>query len=176
MAIFGRGKRKEAESQSRVLDVTASMEGSLIFQEPVSLRISGKFEGTLETRGELTIGESAQVRADITGESVTIAGRVEGKIVAKRSLKLMPPAVVKGEIWTPVLEVEPGASLDGAIHMGRGQGSNLSLKEVAEYLEVEVRTVEQWAREGKVPGLQEGGQWRFEKARVDEWVASQKNS
>ena len=175
MAIFGRGKRKEAESQSRVLDVTASMEGSLIFQEPVSLRISGKFEGTLETRGELTIGESAQVRADITGESVTIAGRVEGKIVAKRSLKLVPPAVVKGEIWTPVLEVEPGASLDGTIHMG-GQGSNLSLKEVAEYLEVEVRTVEQWAREGKMPGLQEGGQWRFEKARVDEWVASQKNS
>ncbi len=175
MAILGRGKGKEAESQSRVLDVTASMEGSLIFQEPVSLRISGKFEGMLETRGELTIGEAAQVRADITGESVTIAGRVEGKIVAKRSLKLVPPAVVKGEIWTPVLEVEPGASLNGAVHMG-GQGSNLSLQEVAEYLEVEVRTVEQWAREGKMSGLQEGGQWRFEKARVDEWVASQKNS
>jgi len=175
MAVFGRGKGKETESPGRVLDMTASMEGSLIFQEPVSLRISGRFEGTLETRGELTIGEAAQVRADITGESITIAGRVEGKIVAKRSLKVIPPAVVKGEIHTPVLQIEPGAEFEGTIHMG-GQGSNLSLKEVAEYLEVEVRTVEQWAREGKMPGIQEGSQWRFEKARVDEWVASQKNS
>ena len=175
MAILGRGKGKEAESEGRVLDVTASMEGSLIFQEPVNLRISGRFEGTLETKGELTIGEVAQVHADITGESITIAGNVEGKIVAKRSLKVVPPAVVKGEIRTPVLQVEPGAEIEGSIQMG-GQGSNLSVKEVAEYLEVEARTVEQWAREGKMSGTQEGGQWRFEKARVDEWVASQKNS
>ena len=52
MGVLGRGGRaKETESQSRVLDVTASMEGSLVFQEPVVLRISGRFDGTLETRG-----------------------------------------------------------------------------------------------------------------------------
>ena len=175
MSVLGRGKGKEAES-GRVLDVTASMQGSLIFQEPVSLRISGRFEGTLETRGELTIGEAAQVRAEITGESITVAGRVEGKIIAKRSLKLVPPAVVRGEVWTPVLEVEAGALLDGSLHMGREQGATLSTKDLAEYLEVDVRTVEQWARDGKIPGSQEGGQWRFEKSKVDEWVATQKSS
>ena len=173
MAMLGRGKNKEGEA--RVLDVTASMQGSLVFQEPVSLRISGRFEGTLETRGELTIGEAAQVRAEITGESITVAGRVEGKIVAKHSLKLVPPASVRGQVWTPVLQVEPGAELDGAVHMGGG-GATLSPKEVAEYLEVDIRTVEQWAREGKIPGAQEGGQWRFEKSKLDEWVASQKSS
>ena len=173
MAVLGRGKSRE--EGDRILDVTASMQGSLVFQEPVSLRISGRFEGTLETRGELTIGEAAQVRADITGESITVAGRVEGKIVAKNSLKLVPPAVVRGEVWTPVLEVEPGASLDGTIHMG-GQGAKLSTKDLAEYLEVDTRTIEQWAKEGKLPGAQEGGQWRFEKSKVDEWVATQKSS
>ncbi|MDO8730099.1 MAG: polymer-forming cytoskeletal protein [Candidatus Omnitrophota bacterium] len=174
MAILGRGKGKE-ESQNRVLDVTASMQGSLIFREPVSLRISGRFEGTLETQGELTIGEAAQVRAEITGESITVAGRVEGKIIAKRSLKLVSPAVVRGDVWTPLLEVEAGASLDGSLHMG-AQASTLSTKDLAEYLEVDVRTVEQWAKDGKIPGSQEGGQWRFEKSRVDEWVATQKSS
>ena len=176
MAILGRGgKGKEVESQERVLDVTASMEGSLIFQEPVVLRISGRFDGTLETRGELTIGERAQVRAEITGEAITIAGRVDGKVMAKRSLKIVPPAVVKGEIWTPVLAVEPGAHLEGTLHMG-GQAAALTLQEVAEYLEVDSRTVEQWVRDGKVPAAQEAGQWRFEKAKIDEWVASQKSS
>lgn len=173
MAVFGKGKGKE--ERERILDVTTSMQGSLIFQEPVSLRISGRFEGTLETRGELTIGEAAQVRADITGESITVVGRVDGKIIAKRSLKLKSPALVRGQVWTPVLEVEAGASLDGTLHMG-GQAAKLSTKEMAEYLEVDARTVEQWAKEGKLPGAQEGGQWQFEKSKVDEWVATQKSS
>ena len=175
MAVLGRGKGKETQGQSRVFDVTASMQGSLLFQEPVSLRISGRFEGTLETQGELTIGEAAQVKADITGEAITIAGRVEGKVIAKRSLTLVPPAVVRGEVWTPVLRVESGAQMDGAVHMSGG-GAALSTQEVAEYLEVDARTVEQWAREGKIPGAQEGGQWRFEKTQLDAWVATQKSS
>ena len=74
-----------------------------------------------------------------------------------------------------MLEVEAGASMDGALHMG-GQASTLSVKDLAEYLEVDVRTAEQWAKDGKIPGSQEGGQWRFEKSKVDEWVATQKSS
>lgn len=174
MAILGRSKGKQAQ-EPRVLDVTASMQGSLVFQEPVNLRISGRFEGRLETQGELTIGETALVKADIMGESITVAGQTQGKITAKRSLKLTASARVQGEVWTPSLEVESGARLDGNLRMS-GEEPSLSTQEVAEYLEVDVRTVEQWAREGKIPGAQEGGQWRFEKPKLDEWVASQKSS
>ena len=175
MAVFGRNKNKGAESQSRVLDVTARMEGSLVFQEPVSLRISGQFSGTLQTRGELTIGPQAEVRADITGESIIVAGKVNGKIVAQTSLKLIPPGVVTGEIWTPVLEVQPGAQIQGSVQMG-GQSSRMGVQEVAEYLEVEPRLVEQWVREGKLPAVQQAGQWKFEKSKIDEWVSTQKSS
>lgn len=170
---LGRAKKEEGPG---ILDVTASMQGSLIFQEPVALRISGQFRGTLETRGELTIGERAMVQADITGESVTVAGRVTGKLVAKKGLRLVSPAVVRGEVWTPVLQVEAGARLDGAVHMAEEDAQAMSAQEVAAYLEVESRVVEQWAREGKVPGRQEGGQWRFDRTKIDEWVATQKSS
>lgn len=161
---------------AKILDVTASMQGSLVFQEPVNLRISGRFEGTLETRGELTVGEKAQVRADIIGETITLAGRVEGKVIAKRFLKIVSPAVVKGEISAPVLQVEPGAFLQGTVRMGGEKAATLSLQEVAEYLEVEGRLVEQWVKEGKLPAVQEAGQWQFDRVKIDEWVASQKSS
>lgn len=174
MAVFGRGRR-QPEPQERILDVTASMEGSLIFQEPVVLRISGRFEGNMQTRGELTVGPQAQVNADLTGDAIVISGRVTGKVVARSSLKVIPPGVVRGEIQTPVLEVQPGAQVHGNIRMGGGE-SWMSLQEVAEYLEVEPRVVEQWVREGKLSAAQEGGQWRFEKAKIDEWVSTQKSS
>lgn len=170
---LGRAKKEEGP---RVLDVTASMQGSLAFQEPVALRISGQFRGTLETKGELTIGERAMVQADITGEAITVAGRVTGKLVAQKSLRVVSPGVLRGEIWTPVLEVEAGARIDGSVHMGEQTGETLSAQEVAEYLEVESRVVEQWAREGKVPGRQEGGQWKFDRTKIDEWVATQRSS
>ncbi|MBI3322921.1 MAG: polymer-forming cytoskeletal protein [Candidatus Omnitrophica bacterium] len=169
------GRAKKEEGQSRILDVTASMQGSLIFQEPVALRISGQFRGTLETQGELTIGERAMVHADITGDAITVAGRVTGKLVAKKSLRIVSPAVVRGEVWAPVLEVEAGARVDGTVHMA-DEGAAMSAQEVAAYLEVESRVVEQWAREGKVPGRQEGGQWQFDRTKIDEWVATQKSS
>ena len=175
MPILGRSKQKTPVSEPRWLEVNASMQGSLIFQEPVALRINGHFEGSLETRGSLTVGERAVVQADITGEEITIEGRVMGKVVAKQSLRLVPPAVLTGEIWTPVLQVEPGARLEGAVHMAEEAGGMTS-EEVAEYLEIETRLVEQWAREGKIPGIQKEGQWRFEKAKIDGWVAAQKSS
>lgn len=175
MGILGRSKEKASVSELRWLDVSASMQGSLVFQEPVALRINGRFEGSLETRGNLMIGERAVIQADITGEEITIEGRVTGKVVAKQSLRLIPPAVLTGEIWTPVLQVEPGARLEGAVHMAE-EAEGMTSEEVAEYLEVEVRLVEQWAREGKIHGSQKEGQWRFEKAKIDGWVAAQKSS
>ncbi len=175
MAILGKAKEKVEESGSRILDVTASMQGSLIFQEPVNLRISGRFDGTLETRGSLTIGEKAVVQADITGEEIIVEGTVTGKILAKRILRVVPPAILRGDFWTPVLEVEQGARLEGTIHMTE-EAAWMTPEEVAEYLEVEVRLIEQWARELKLPAIQEGNRWRFEKAKIDGWIATQKNS
>jgi cytoskeletal protein CcmA (bactofilin family) len=141
----------------------------------VSLRISGKFQGTLQTKGDLTIGEGAIVDADITGESVTVAGKVSGKLIAKTSLTLVAPAVVSGEVWTPSLRIEEGAILDGEVHMST-QGQRMSVEDVAAYLEVDARVIEGWAREGKIAGVQEKGRWLFEKVKIDSWVASQKSS
>ena len=182
MAMLGRDRRKgeaaPAPAEDRVLEVSASMQGTLSFKDPVNLRISGRFEGTLETLGNLMIGEKAQVEAQITGESITVAGRVHGKIVAKRSLRLIPPARVTGEITTPTLAIEEGAVLDGTVHMEEAAGQApallLSIEEVAQYLEVEPTVVRQWASQGRIPAVRDGEGWRFEKQRLDRWVASER--
>lgn len=174
---LGKGKRRQ-DAQPRELDVPASMEGSMVFQEPVQLKISGRFQGTLKTLGSLTIGEKAQVDAEIHGEVITIAGTVRGKITAKQSLQVVPPAVVQGEIWTPDLTVASGARIEGTLHMTEGSSADwLSLREVADYLEVERSLAEQWVKEGRLTGgVQEAGQWRFRKSEIDEWIATQKSS
>ena len=157
--------------QDKVLDVDASMQGSLSFKDPVNLRINGKFEGTLETKGNLTVGQSAQVYADISGDNIVVGGRVRGRVTAKERLTLLPSAIVEGDIYPAKLNVAEGAILEGNCSMLH---DFLNAEELARYLEVDLNSVLEWANSGKIPGLKESGDWRFERKSIDSWVASGK--
>ena len=149
--------KKKEEFEEKILDVDASMQGTIAFKDPVNLRINGSFEGKLDTRGNLTIGENAKIRASIHGDRIVIAGKVKGDVTATQSLSLIAPASLEGNITTPRLSVTEGAILEGQVAMlgvkeGDAPEVNLTLKDVAQYLEVEARVVEEWARERKIPG------------------------
>ncbi len=157
--------------EERTLDVDASMQGTLSFKDPVNLRINGKFEGNLDTRGNLIIGSNAQVHADITGDNIVIGGRLKGKIIAKERLTLLPTATVEGDIYPAKLNVAEGAVFEGRCSMLH---DFLDANELAKYLEVDLSSIMEWANSGKVPGHKEGNDWRFERKAIDTWVASGK--
>ena len=139
---------KKDKIDDKILDIDARMQGTIVFKDPVNLRINGSFEGKLETCGHLTIGENANIKADIQGDKIIIAGKVAGNLSASESISLVSPAVVRGNVQTPVLSIQEGAVLDGQLHMlnfqGAEKGGNqLSLRDVAQYLEVEAKVVEE---------------------------------
>lgn len=157
--------------EDKILDVDASMQGSMTFKDPVNLRINGKFEGTLEVRGNLTIGATAIVNADISGDNIIIGGRVRGRVTAKERLTLLPTAIVEGDIFPARLNVAEGAILEGDCSMLH---DFLNAAELARYLEVDMNSILEWANSGKVPGLREGSDWKFERKAIDSWLATGK--
>lgn len=159
------------KSEEKILDVDAAMQGSLSFKDPVNLRINGKFEGTLDTKGNLTIGSAAIVFADITGDNIIIGGRVKGKITAKERLTLLPTAIVEGDIFPSRLNIAEGAILEGSCSMLH---DFLNTEELARYLEVDLNSIFEWASSGKVPGTKEGDSWKFERKAIDSWIATGK--
>jgi len=98
----------------KVIDIEAGMEGSLKFSGPVNLRINGKFEGELEAKGVLIIGEKADIKAKIIkGENITITGKVKGDVESSGRLELSPSAKVTGNIKATILVINEGAMLKG---------------------------------------------------------------
>lgn len=160
----------------RWLEVDASMTGTLTFKDPVNLEINGQFEGTLDAKGKLFIGEHARVKATIRGETITISGSVEGEITATSRLELTSTAKVMGSARSPRVVMSEGAVLEGTLEMLalRGDTAWMTLQELARYLEVDEATVTQWAQEGRVPAQHDGAAWRFERAKVEEWLAREK--
>jgi len=50
----------------------------------------------------------------------------------------------------------------------------MSVEEAAQYLEVDVSTITEWAMAGKIPAIGEEGTWKFDKAALEQWVSQQK--
>ena len=57
---------------------------------------------------------------------------------------------------------------------GRTANVMMTPEELAKYLEVEVGVISEWVNSGKIPGMKEGDNWRFDRNRIDEWVAEGK--
>ena len=167
--------RRKDEDAAKFLEVDASMQGTLAFKDPVNLQINGRFEGALQTRGSLIIGERAQVQASVEGEAITVAGRLQGDIKASQRLELRATARIIGNITTPTLVVQEGAVIQGQCDMLSGRkGQMMTVDELARYLEVDKRAVVDWAGSGRLPGIREGESWTFDRAKIDEWVANEK--
>ncbi len=160
-------------TEEKILDVDAAMQGTLSFKDAVNLRINGKFEGKLDTKGNLTVGPSAQVYADMIGDNIIIGGKVKGKIIAKERLTLLPTAVVEGDIYPTRLNIAEGAILEGRCIMLH---DFLNAEQLARYLEVDLNSIMEWANSGKVPGFKEGDDWKFERKAIDSWVSTGKVS
>jgi len=47
----------------------------------------------------------------------------------------------------------------------------MTVEELAAYLRVTKKTIYRLLRQGKIPATKVGRQWRFEKARIDEWLS-----
>ncbi len=166
-------REKKRGDEERVITVDSAMQGSLSFKDPVHLRINGKFEGTLEVRGVLEIGDSAVVDAMITGDDISIAGKVKGEISAAKRISLEERAVVEGSIRTPVLSISEGALFQGKCFM---LGDIFDTEGLARYLEVDLSTIMDWASSGRIPAFKDGSVWKFERKKIDEWISAGKIS
>lgn len=51
----------------------------------------------------------------------------------------------------------------------------LDIHEAARLLHIHPKTLQRWAREGKVPAAHFGGRWFFRASDLDSWVQSQLN-
>ncbi|MEK6793831.1 MAG: polymer-forming cytoskeletal protein [Spirochaetota bacterium] len=91
-----------------------------------SMKIEGKFEGTITCGGFIHIGKGAVINADIKADVVAIEGIVHGNIYASHKAELGPTAEVHGDITTHKLKMADGVTFTGICRMLREDGTPVS--------------------------------------------------
>ena len=82
-------------------------------QTPYDLRIDGTFEGKIQTKGRVVIGETAIIKGDIICENIDLWGKVDGDLFVKDTLALKEGCKMNGNINISRLAVELGATFNG---------------------------------------------------------------
>ncbi len=97
-----------------VVGPNCHMQGTI--QSDGGMRIDGVFQGEIDTAGNLIIGESAKVIAEIKANNVSISGAVKGNISGNR-VEILETGKVWGDLRVNSLLLNEGAYLRGQTMM-----------------------------------------------------------
>ncbi len=83
-----------------------------------TVRIDGRLDGDIHTKGQVIIGEDGLVQGTISAGTVVSSGRIKATVTAVERVQLLKTAILIGEVHAPVLMMEEGAKLQGVTDMG----------------------------------------------------------
>lgn len=87
------------------------------------IRIDGKLDGNLNTKGKVVIGKSGAIKGEIKCAQAEISGTLEGKIHVEQLLSLKASSRINGDIITSKLAIEPDALFSGTCNMDTPKSS-----------------------------------------------------
>src|SRR5262249_25264757 len=83
-----------------------------------TVRIDGRVEGEIITKGTLVVGESAVIHAEISAGTVVSGGRITDNVTASEKVQLLAPPILGGGVKPPLLRIEEGVRFNGSCEMG----------------------------------------------------------
>ena len=98
-----------------ILSSGVKIEGKLYSEG--NMRIDGKVIGDVTVNGNLTLGESAEVKGEVRAKNITLSGKVDGLVEVNEKLILESQSVLEGDLTAKILVIEEGAKFEGKSNM-----------------------------------------------------------
>ena len=94
-----------------VVGPTANIKGTI--QSDGGLRVDGVFEGSIQIAGNLIIGETGKIIADVSALNVSVAGALKGTVKAAGRLEILSSGRVWGDISVASFLIDEGGFFRG---------------------------------------------------------------
>jgi cytoskeletal protein CcmA (bactofilin family) len=118
----GRGESSRGEVKNAVIGPQVRIQGELSGDEDVL--VEGKVDGKISMTKTVRIGPSAVVHAEVKAQTIIVAGKVVGNLVADR-VEILASGCLEGNIRSPKVSIAEGAQFKGGVDMGGGKSSQV---------------------------------------------------
>ncbi|MFZ1199509.1 MAG: polymer-forming cytoskeletal protein [Desulfobacterales bacterium] len=92
-----------------------SIEGELFGEE--NILINGHVIGSIKLNGDIVIGQSGVVEADVEANTVVIQGTVTGNVTARHHLEIQATGKMTGDISARSIDIKEGSTFEGRSRM-----------------------------------------------------------
>ncbi len=101
-----------SDNNATILTQDVEIKGTIKFDK--IMKVDGKFEGEMVTNdGELVVGKTGTVKANVKVKNASIEGRLDGNIVASEKVELKHKAQLLGDLQARTLVIEEGVVFVG---------------------------------------------------------------
>lgn len=128
--MFGRKNTNEPINVERIdtlIGKDTVFQGNIIATG--TIRIDGEFKGDIKAKGDLVIGDTGKIEANVEARNVLVAGYLKGNIHASGRVDLAPTAKLYGDMKVKNLIIEEGALFKGNCQMDTGNIQSPAQKE-----------------------------------------------
>lgn len=112
--------RKSAGSTS-LLSKKVNIVGEIQGNE--DLHVEGRFKGSIKITGNIFVGPTGVVEANVEAENITIHGKINGNVVARQQLEIQSAGELIGDCSAQSIDIKEGAIFEGRSQMLRPKTS-----------------------------------------------------
>ncbi|MGD8883679.1 MAG: polymer-forming cytoskeletal protein [Desulfobacterales bacterium] len=112
-------KDNSADSTS-LLSKNVKIDGEI--QGPENLHIEGYIKGSIKLSGDIFVGNTGIVKADLEAKNIVIQGEVTGNVLAHKQLEIHPSGKLIGDCTAATIDIKEGAVFEGRSNMIKSAG------------------------------------------------------
>jgi cytoskeletal protein CcmA (bactofilin family) len=106
-----------ATGTTSLLSKEVKIEGDLQGNE--NLQIEGKLKGSIKITGDIYVGPTAVVEANVEADNVVIQGLISGNVTARKQLQIQASGKLMGDCTAQTIDIREGALFEGRSKMVR---------------------------------------------------------
>jgi cytoskeletal protein CcmA (bactofilin family) len=119
-------------AKSSAADSTSLVSRQIVVEGDISgeenLHVDGRVNGTIRLSGDLFIGASGVVDAEVDARNVVIQGTLTGKVTARNQLEIKTSGRLMGDCSAVSIEIQEGAIFEGSSRMLTAAGAPVTSK------------------------------------------------
>ena len=119
-------ERGKATGSTSLLSKKVKIEGEIQGNE--DLHVEGHFKGSIKITGDIFIGPTGIVEADIEADNIIVQGQISGNVLARKQLQLQSSGRLLGDCAALTIDIKEGALFEGRSKMIRSSAESAGAK------------------------------------------------
>jgi cytoskeletal protein CcmA (bactofilin family) len=116
----------KATGTTSLLSKEVKIEGDIQGNE--DLQVDGQLKGSVKLAGDIFVGPTGIIEADVEADNVVIQGQITGNVLARKQLQIQSSGKLLGDCIAQTIDIKEGALFEGRSKMIKSSAASAGTK------------------------------------------------